>query len=93
MTSSALKSIARKLSLVGGEREREREREREMILSLPVGIVCLSMFLVSFPFILGNGEYLFQLVDQFAGTLPLLFVGVAEIITVAWIYGVDKYVM
>lgn len=47
----------------------------------------MIFFLISLPFVLGNGVYLFQLFDQFAGTLPLLFNGFAEVVCVAWIYG------
>ena len=54
------------------------------------GVVCFSMFLLSLPYVLGNGVYLFELADQFAGTIPLLVIGFLEIITVAWVYGVEK---
>lgn len=50
------------------------------------------MFLLSLPYVLGNGVYLFELADQFAGTIPLLVIGFLEIITVAWVYGVEKSV-
>ena len=50
------------------------------------------MFLLSIPYVLGNGVYLFELADQFAGTIPLLVIGFLEIFTVAWVYGVEKSV-
>ena len=54
------------------------------------GVVCFCMFLFSIPYVLGNGVYLFELADQFAGTIPLLVIGFLEIITIAWVYGVEK---
>ena len=56
------------------------------------GIICIIFFLISFPFVLGNGLYLFGLFDQFAGTIPLLLVGFAEFIAIAWVYGVNRYI-
>ena len=58
--------------------------------SLPPAIVCVAMFVLSIPFMIGNGVYLFELFDQFAGTIPLLFIGFFEFIAVGWVYGVDK---
>ena len=57
--------------------------------SLPA-IICALMFLVSFPFILGNGLYLFQLWDQYCATIPLLIIGLFEFIAIGWVYGVKK---
>ena len=56
-----------------------------------LGILCFIFFLISFPFVLGNGLYLFQLFDQFAGTVPLLLIGFFEFIAVGWVYGVKRY--
>ena len=50
------------------------------------------MFLVSIPYILGNGVYLFQLFDQFSGTIPLLLVGLFEAIAIGWVFGVKRYI-
>ena len=55
-----------------------------------VGLVCIVFFIISLPFVLGNGVYLFQLFDQFAGTLPLLFCGFFEVVCVAWVYGTKR---
>ena len=57
---------------------------------LVTAILCAAMFVVSIPFILGNGVYLFQLVDQFSVTFPLLLIGFFEFIAVGWVYGVKK---
>lgn len=62
------------------------------LFSLHLGILCIVFFLLSFPFVLGNGLYLFQLFDQFAGTVPLLLIGLFEFIAVGWVCGVKRYV-
>jgi len=53
-------------------------------------MICLGMFVVSIPFVLGNGVYLFQLFDQYVSTIPLLLIGLFEFIAVAWVYGVKR---
>ena len=53
-------------------------------------IICGGMFLVSIPFVLGNGVYLFQLWDQFSATFPLLLIGFFEFIAIGWAFGVKK---
>lgn len=57
-----------------------------------VAIMCAIFFFVSIPFTLGNGLYLFQLFDQFAGTLPLLFIGFCEVGAISYVYGVKRFV-
>ena len=53
-------------------------------------IVCILMFIVSIPFVLGNGFYLFQMFDQFAATIPLLLIAICEYIGIAWVYGTRR---
>ena len=53
-------------------------------------MICVVMFLLSFPFVLGNGVYLFQLWDQFSATFPLLLIGFFEFIAIGWVIGVKK---
>ena len=62
----------------------------ECALCVAAGIICASMFLLSFPFVLGNGVYLFQLMDQFSVTFPLLLIGFFEFIAIGWVIGVKK---
>ncbi len=56
-------------------------------------ILCFVFFIVSIPFILGNGVYLFALFDQFAGSVPLLLIGFFEFIAVGWVFGVKRFVL
>ena len=57
---------------------------------LCTGIICIVMFIVSIPFVLGNGVYLFQLFDQYVSTLPFLLIGLFEFIAIGWVYGVRR---
>lgn len=62
----------------------------DIIVLFFLGILCICFFFVSIPFILGNGIYLFQLFDQFAGSIPLLLIGFFEFIAVGWVCGVNR---
>ena len=57
---------------------------------LCTAIICLVMFVVSIPFVLGNGVYLFQLFDQYVATIPFLLIGLFEFIAIGWVYGVRR---
>ena len=63
------------------------------LFSSCLAILCSVFFVVSIPFVLGNGIYLFQLFDQFAATIPLLLVGFFEFIAVGWVCGVNRWVV
>lgn len=54
-------------------------------------ILCGSMFIFSLLMCFGNGFYLVQLVDQFAGTYTGMTVGILESIAVAWVYGMENF--
>ena len=60
-------------------------------LFIIAAVVCVVLFLVSIPFSLGCGLYLFQLFDQFAGTIPLLLIAIFELIAIAWVYGTRRF--
>ena len=55
-------------------------------------VVCMTLFIFSLPFVLGNGFYLFQTFNQFSGTIPLLLIAICEYIGIAWVYGTRKLV-
>ena len=61
-----------------------------VLYSITPAILCFGFFIVSIPFILGNGVYLFSLFDQFAAGVPLLLVGFFEFIAVGWAFGVKR---
>ena len=52
----------------------------------------MTLFILSLPFVLGNGFYLFQTFDQFSGTIPLLLIAICEYIGIAWVYGTRELV-
>ncbi len=55
------------------------------------GVICICLFLLNIPFAISNGFYLFQLVDQFTGTIPLLVLGCCEVMAISFVYGVYRY--
>ena len=70
----------------------EISQSHSIFASTNAAIICLVFFVISIPFVLGNGLYLFGLFDQFAGTVPLLLIGFIEFVAIAWVYGVTRYV-
>ncbi|KAM8840980.1 sodium-dependent neutral amino acid transporter B(0)AT1-like isoform 2-T2 [Spinachia spinachia] len=55
------------------------------------GITCIAAFLVCFLFTLHSGIYWVTLFDNFAGSVPLLTIGLFEMIAVVYIYGIDRF--
>ncbi|KAL6100048.1 slc6a19 [Pungitius sinensis] len=55
------------------------------------GITCMAAFFICFLFALDSGIYWVTLFDNFAGSVPLLTVGLFEMIAVVYIYGIDRF--
>lgn len=55
------------------------------------GVVCSAAYLIGLLCICRGGIYFFQLFDYYSTSLPLITVGLFEIIAVSWVYGVDKF--
>eukprot|EP00038_Savillea_parva_P019819 m.29054 g.29054 ORF g.29054 m.29054 type:complete len:615 (+) comp4568_c0_seq1:91-1935(+) len=53
---------------------------------------CTVSFLVGLLFCTNSGLYYFQLFDMYSAALPLLFICLCELITVVWIYGIEKMI-
>lgn len=53
---------------------------------------CTVSFTVGLVFCTNSGLYYFQLFDAYSAALPLLFICLCELVAVAWIYGVDKFI-
>ena len=53
-------------------------------------IICVLFTLCSIIFVLGNGQYIFGLIDEFAASYSLFVVIFFEFIGVAWFFGVKK---
>ncbi|XP_029452946.1 LOW QUALITY PROTEIN: sodium-dependent neutral amino acid transporter B(0)AT2 [Rhinatrema bivittatum] len=52
---------------------------------------CLFAFSIGLIFVQRSGNYFVTMFDDYSATLPLLIVVILENITVAWVYGVDKF--
>lgn len=60
------------------------------IFALSLGLTCLVSFLLGLIFAMRSGNYWLALFDQFAGSIPLLVIGFTEMISVIYIYGIDR---
>ena len=54
-------------------------------------IVCVMLCLLGLPMCTRAGLYIFTLWDTFSVAIPLLFIGVAQCIAVAWFYDLDRF--
>ena len=54
--------------------------------------ICLLMFLAGLTMVTNGGMYVLQLLDNHAGTFSALINGVVEIMVVAWIYGIGRFI-
>nr|XP_023671825.1 sodium- and chloride-dependent GABA transporter 2-like isoform X2 [Paramormyrops kingsleyae] len=66
-----------------------RRAGRRELLTLVIAVVC---FLLGLPLVSEGGVHLFQLIDTYgpSGT-SLLFIACFETISIAWIYGADRF--
>uniref|UniRef100_A0A3B3C1I9 Transporter n=1 Tax=Oryzias melastigma TaxID=30732 RepID=A0A3B3C1I9_ORYME len=55
------------------------------------GATCLVSFIISLLFAQHSGIYWVTLFDNFAGSIPLLTIGLFEMIAVVYIYGIDRF--
>uniref|UniRef100_A0A8D3BGL9 Transporter n=2 Tax=Scophthalmus maximus TaxID=52904 RepID=A0A8D3BGL9_SCOMX len=55
------------------------------------GTTCVVAFLISLLFAQHSGFYWVTLFDSFAGSVPLLTIGLFELIAVVHIYGIDRF--
>ena len=58
--------------------------------SIISAILCATFFVLSIQFAFGNGLYIFQLIDQFSGSLTIFLLAFFELIGISWFYGVNK---
>ena len=54
-------------------------------------IACILCFLLGLPCVTQNGAYVLNLFDYQSGGVSLLFLGFFETVTLAWIYGTDRF--
>ncbi|XP_029299548.1 sodium-dependent neutral amino acid transporter B(0)AT1-like [Cottoperca gobio] len=55
------------------------------------GITCAVAFIICLLFAQNSGIYWVTLFDNFAGSVPLLTIGLFEMIAVVYIYGIDRF--
>ncbi|KAI1886195.1 hypothetical protein AGOR_G00211490 [Albula goreensis] len=55
------------------------------------GLMCLVSFLIALIFTLGSGNYWLEIFNNYVGSLPLLIIAFFEIISVVYIYGVNRF--
>ncbi|OCT88815.1 sodium-dependent neutral amino acid transporter B(0)AT2 [Xenopus laevis] len=53
---------------------------------------CLLAFCIGLLFVQRSGNYFVTMFDDYSATLPLLVVVILENVTIAWIYGIDKFI-
>lgn len=55
------------------------------------GLICLGCYLLAFIFTLNSGQYWLSLLDNYAGSIPLLVIAFCEMFAVVYVYGVDRF--
>uniref|UniRef100_A0A8C4NK07 Solute carrier family 6 member 19 n=1 Tax=Dicentrarchus labrax TaxID=13489 RepID=A0A8C4NK07_DICLA len=55
------------------------------------GVTCVVAFIICLLFAQNSGIYWVTLFDTFAGSVPLLTIGLFEMIAVVYIYGIDRF--
>nr|XP_057902810.1 sodium-dependent neutral amino acid transporter B(0)AT1-like [Doryrhamphus excisus] len=55
------------------------------------GLSCFISFAFGLIFAMRSGNYWLALFDNFAGSIPLLVIGLCEMVAVMYIYGVDRF--
>lgn len=54
------------------------------------GLICLTSFNVALIFTLGSGNYWLEIFNSYVGSVPLLIIAFFEIISVVYIYGINR---
>uniref|UniRef100_W5M739 Transporter n=1 Tax=Lepisosteus oculatus TaxID=7918 RepID=W5M739_LEPOC len=55
------------------------------------GLMCMVSFLVALIFTMGSGNYWLEIFNTYVGSLPLLIIAFFEIISVVYIYGINRF--
>ncbi|KAK5910661.1 hypothetical protein CgunFtcFv8_004904 [Champsocephalus gunnari] len=55
------------------------------------GLICLASFTVALIFTLGSGNYWLGIFNSYVGSMPLLIIAFFEIISVVYIYGINRF--
>nr|XP_020468397.1 sodium-dependent neutral amino acid transporter B(0)AT3-like isoform X2 [Monopterus albus] len=55
------------------------------------GLMCLTSFAVALIFTMGSGNYWLEIFNSYVGSVPLLIIAFFEIISVVYIYGINRF--
>ncbi|XP_056141700.1 solute carrier family 6 member 19b [Lampris incognitus] len=55
------------------------------------GVICVACCLVGLIFVQGSGNYWLSLFDTYGGSIPLLVIAFCEMVSVVYIYGIDRF--
>ncbi|XP_034029456.1 sodium-dependent neutral amino acid transporter B(0)AT3-like [Thalassophryne amazonica] len=55
------------------------------------GLMCLTSFTLALIFTLGSGNYWLEIFNIYVGSIPLLIIAFFEMISVAYIYGINRF--
>ncbi|KAM3614300.1 uncharacterized protein V6R79_012421 [Siganus canaliculatus] len=55
------------------------------------GLLCLIGFVASLIFALGSGNYWLEIFNNYVGSIPLLIIAFFEIVSVSYIYGINRF--
>lgn len=67
--------------------EIEFVRRHKLKFCVGTGIFC---FLAGLPCCTRGGQYIFEILDNYGGSIPLVFIAICECIAIMWIYGFDR---
>lgn len=54
-------------------------------------MTCLVSFIIALVFVQSSGNYWLALFDGFAASIPMLVVGLCELLALVYVYGIDRY--
>ena len=62
------------------------------LISSTTGTVCLILCILAIPMSFQGGLYILDLLDNWSLSYPLLIIAFLEVVAVAWVYGIKRYV-
>ncbi|RWS19976.1 sodium- and chloride-dependent glycine transporter 2-like protein [Leptotrombidium deliense] len=63
-------------------------RKHKLKVTIAVGA---AFFLFGLPVVTRGGQYIFEILDYYGGSISLVFIAVVECIAISWIYGYENF--
>ena len=63
-------------------------RRHKMKFTISLGAIC---FLIGLPCVTRGGQYIFEIMGYYGGSIPLLFIAIFECLGLMWVYGYDNF--